>query len=94
MRGPAHPEFLVAVRRLSCSGPVSASESEACKPCSLIQLCAAPPPPYACKPRAVYLANLAACDIARGDNSEALRACSAAIEEDPTYIKAGARMGL
>jgi hypothetical protein len=48
---------------------------------------AAPPPPYACKQRAVYLANLAACDIARGDNAEALRACSAAIEEDSTYIK-------
>jgi len=52
---------------------------------------AAPPPPYACKQRAIYLANLAACDIARGDNAEALRACSAAIEEDPTYIKAYAR---
>ncbi|KAF5839087.1 tetratricopeptide repeat domain-containing protein [Dunaliella salina] len=52
---------------------------------------AAPPPPYARKQRAIYLANLAACDIARGDNAEALRACSAAIEEDPSYIKAYAR---
>jgi len=41
------------------------------------------------KQRAVYLANLAACDIGRGDHAEALRACSAAIEEDPTYIKVG-----
>eukprot|EP00983_Pelagomonas_calceolata_P026075 818881-Pelagomonas_calceolata.AAC.3 len=61
----------------------------ACFPVSALILLAAPPPPYACKQRAIYLANLAACDIARGDNAEALRACSAAIEEDPTYIKVG-----
>mmetsp|Transcript_13852 Transcript_13852/g.24266 ORF Transcript_13852/g.24266 Transcript_13852/m.24266 type:complete len:261 (+) Transcript_13852:31-813(+) len=51
-------------------------------------------PPSAANKRAVYLANLAACDMARKLFTEAVRACTAAVEEDPLYIKAYMRRGV
>ena len=35
----------------------------------------------------MYLANLAACDLARKNYAEAVHAATAALEEDPAYLK-------
>lgn len=51
-------------------------------------------PPSASKQRAVYLSNIAACDIALKQYKEAVQACSTAIEEDETFVKAYMRRAL
>jgi tetratricopeptide (TPR) repeat protein len=47
----------------------------------------APETPGASKQRAIYLANLAACDVHSKRYTEAVEACTAAVQEDPTFIK-------
>lgn len=92
-----HPLHLAARTALSCSGH-AAVLTVRCPPNSPHRPTtttfrapplplAAPPGPTAAKQRAVYLANLAACDLQAKRYSEAVRACSAALEEDPTYLK-------
>ncbi len=50
-------------------------------------MCVAAAPPSASKQRAVYLANMAACDVALKQYKEAVQACTAALEEDATFVK-------
>ncbi|KAJ9529493.1 hypothetical protein QJQ45_013833 [Haematococcus lacustris] len=52
---------------------------------------AAPTSPAYARNRAVYLANLAACDLQAKAYQEAVEACTGALQEDPSYSKALAR---